>query len=268
MTDGVRSSLPTRFERPSPLTFIAYALGIALVIWAANGTDWSFSELVKGMPALADFLSRSWPPSIERFSSLSRALIETFQMAIMGTIVGVALSVPLAILAAKGLLVSPIVNWPARGLIALFRTVPDLVWALIFVIAVGLGPFAGTLAIAVDTAGFCGRFFAEAMEDIDKGPSDALRAQGVRRIDTVFCATIPAAIPAFMTTTLFALEKSTRSSVILGLVGAGGIGLELKVAMDLFDFPTAATIILMIFVLVVAVEQIGSLVRGRVIEGR
>jgi phosphonate transport system permease protein len=268
MPDGVRSSLPTRFERPSPLTFIAYALGIALVIWAANGTDWSFSELVKGMPALADFLSRSWPPSIERFSSLSRALIETFQMAIMGTIVGVALSVPLAILAAKGLLVSPIVNWPARGLIALFRTVPDLVWALIFVIAVGLGPFAGTLAIAVDTAGFCGRFFAEAMEDIDKGPSDALRAQGVRRIDTVFCATIPAAIPAFMTTTLFALEKSTRSSVILGLVGAGGIGLELKVAMDLFDFPTAATIILMIFVLVVAVEQIGSLVRGRVIEGR
>jgi phosphonate transport system permease protein len=189
-------------------------------------------------------------------------------MAIMGTIVGVALSVPLAILAAKGLLVSPIVNWPARGLIALFRTVPDLVWALIFVIAVGLGPFAGTLAIAVDTAGFCGRIFAEAMEDIDKAPSDALRAQGVRRIDTVFCATIPAAIPAFMTTTLFALEKSTRSSVILGLVGAGGIGLELKVAMDLFDFPTAATIILMIFVLVVAVEQIGSLVRGRVIEGR
>lgn len=106
------------------------------------------------------------------------------------------------------------------------------------------------------------------MEDIDKRPSDALHAQGVRRFDTVFCATVPAAIPAFLTTTLFAIEKSTRSSVILGLVGAGGIGLELKVAMDLFDFRTAATIILMIFVLVVAVEQIGSLVRGRVIKGR
>ena len=70
---------------------------------------------------------------------------------------------------------------------------PDLVWALIFVIAVGLGPFAGTLAIAIDTAGFCGRFFAEAMEDVDKGPAEALRAQGVRRIDTIFCAIIPAA---------------------------------------------------------------------------
>jgi len=95
-----------------------------------------------------------------------------------------------------------------------------------------------------------------------------MTTQGVRRIDTVFCAIIPAAMPAFLTTTLFALEKSTRSSVILGLVGAGGIGLELKVAMDLFDYPTGATIILMIFVLVVVVEQLGSLVRGRLIEGR
>jgi phosphonate transport system permease protein len=268
MIDAARHASPPRFTRPSPVSFVGYAVGIAVILWAANGTEWSFSELVSGMPALGDFLSRSWPPSFDRFGSLSRALIETFQMAILGTIVGVLLSVPLAIIAAKGLLGSRLINWPARGLIALFRTVPDLVWALIFVIAVGLGPFAGTLAIAVDTAGFCGRFFAEAMEDVDKGPPDALRAQGVRRLDTIFCAVIPAAMPAFVTTSLFALEKSTRSSVILGLVGAGGIGLELKVAMDLFDYPRAATIILMIFALVVLVEQAGSLVRDRIIEGR
>jgi phosphonate transport system permease protein len=151
--------------------------------------------------------------------------------------------------------------------IALFRTVPDLVWALLFVIAVGLGPFAGTLAIAIDTAGFASRFFAEAMEDVDKGPSEALTAQGVRRTDIVFCAIIPAALPAFITTSLFALEKSTRSSVVLGLVGAGGIGIELKVAIDMFDYPSAMTIILMIFALVVAVEQAGSFVRTRVIQG-
>jgi phosphonate transport system permease protein len=268
MTDGERLATPARFARPSPLAFLAYAVGIAVVLWAANGTEWSFSELVSGVPALADFLSRTWPPSFDRFESLSRALIETFQMAIMGTIVGVILSVPLAILAAKGLLGSRLINLPARGLIAVFRTVPDLIWALIFVIAVGLGPFAGTLAIAVDTAGFCGRFFAEAMEDVDKGPTDALRAQGVRRFDTIFCAVIPAAMPAFVTTSLFALEKSTRSSVILGLVGAGGIGIELKVSMDLFNYPRAATIILMILALVVLVEQAGSLVRGRIIEGK
>lgn len=264
--EPARRGLPQRFARPSAPAFLAYALGVAVVVWAANGAQWSFGELVIGLPALGDFFSRAWPPSFDRFGSLSRALVETFQMAIIGTLVGVILSLPLAIFAARGLTGLPFLSWPARGLVALFRTVPDLVWALIFVIAVGLGPFAGTLALAVDTAGFCGRFFAEAMEDVDKGPADSLRAQGVRRIDTIFCATIPAALPAFVTTSLFALEKSTRSSVILGLVGAGGIGLELKVAMDLFNYPRAATIILMIFVLVVAVEQAGALVRGRIIK--
>lgn len=266
--EPVRPRPPERFTRPSAIAFLIYALAVAVVVWAANGAEWSFSELVTGVPALADFLSRAWPPSLDRFGSLSRALVETFQMAIVGTLVGVVLSVPLAILGARGLTGLNWLRWPARGLVALFRTVPDLVWALIFVIAVGLGPFAGTLALAVDTAGFCGRFFAEAMEDVDRGPSDSLRAQGVRRFDTIFCATIPAALPAFVTTSLFALEKSTRSSVILGLVGAGGIGLELKVAMDLFDYPRAATIILMIFVLVVAVEQAGAMVRARIIKDR
>jgi phosphonate transport system permease protein len=105
------------------------------------------------------------------------------------------------------------------------------------------------------------------MEDVDKGPAEALQAQGVRRIDTIFCAVIPAASPAFITTTLFALEKAVRASVILGLVGAGGIGLELKVAMDMFDYPTAATIILMIFGLVVIIEQAGAYTRKRVLDG-
>jgi phosphonate transport system permease protein len=264
-TEPAKRGLPPRFHLPSAISFIGYVLGLAVLVWAVQGSGWSMTSMVDGLPALADFLSRTWPPSLARIDTLSTALVETFQMAIVGTVAGVVLSVPLAILAARGLLGGPIVNTLARGVIAFFRTVPDLVWALIFVIVVGLGPFAGTLAIAIDTAGFCGRFFAEAMEDTDKGPVESLRAQGVRRLDTIFCAVIPAAMPAFITTTLFALEKSTRSSVILGLVGAGGIGLELKVAMDMFDYPTAATIILMVFALVMVVEQVGAWARGRVI---
>ncbi len=268
MTDSARiPSLPARLERPTPIAFVAYALGIAVLVWSLDGTGWSISELAIGLPALADFFSRAFPPSLERLPSLSSALVETFQMAIAGTAVGALISIPLAVFSARGQLGSRWVNVAARAVVAVFRTVPDLVWALIFVIAVGLGPFAGTLAIAVDTAGFCGRFLAEAMEDVDKGPAEALQAQGVRRIDTIFCAVIPAASPAFITTTLFALEKSVRSSVVLGLVGAGGIGLELKVAMDMFDYPTAATIILMIFGLVIIIEQAGSYTRTRVLNG-
>lgn len=262
-----RAGSPPRFARPSVAAFAGYAAGLAVLVWAIDGSGWSTADLAAGLPALGDFLSRSWPPSLVRIDSLTTALIETFQMAIVGTVAGVLLALPLAVLAARDMLGGHVLRLLARAVVALFRTVPDLIWALIFVITVGLGPFAGTLAIAVDTAGLCGRFFAEAMEDVDKGPAEALRAQGVRRLDTGFCAIVPAATPAFITSALFALEKSVRSSVVLGLVGAGGIGLELKVAMDLFDYPTAATIILMIFVLVVAVEQVGGRARSRILAG-
>lgn len=260
-----------RASRPNALSFVAYVLLLAFVIWSFQGAGWSFESLGKGIPALADFVSRAWPPATERLHVLAAAMLQTFQMALVGTIVGVILSVPLGILAAKGLtqgFVARKILYPAsRLLIAFFRTVPDLVWALIFVITVGLGPFAGTLAIVVDTVGFCGRFFAEAMEDVDKAPSEALTAAGASRTDTIFCAVLPAAMPSFITTSLFALEKATRSSVVLGLVGAGGIGIELKVAIDFFDYQLAMTIILMIFVLVLMVERLGSLVRNRIIEG-
>ncbi|MEL7089432.1 MAG: ABC transporter permease subunit, partial [Planctomycetota bacterium] len=136
---------------------------------------------------------------------------------------------------------------------------------LVFVVAVGLGPFAGMLAIAIDTIGFCGRFFADDMEAADKGPAESLSATGARRIDVVACATVPAAMPAFISTALYALEKAVRSSTILGLVGAGGIGIELKVGFDLFDYPTAMTVILMIAVVVIAIEQLSGWARTRII---
>ena len=270
-TQTRQSRLPARLERPGAFQFTLYVGLAAFVIWSFQGAGWSFAALFSGGPAMADFLSRAWPPSMERLPQLATALLETFQMALVGTIVGIVVSLPLAILAAKGLakqtFVARVFYTASRLLIALFRTVPDLVWALIFVITVGLGPFAGTLAIAVDTVGFCGRFFAESMEDVEKGPSEALTAAGASKVDTIFCAVVPAAMPSFITTSLFALEKATRSSVVLGLVGAGGIGIELKVAMDFFDYQLAMTIILMIFVLVLCVERVGSLARNRILEG-
>jgi len=143
--------------------------------------------------------------------------------------------------------------------------VPDLVWALIFVVAVGLGPFAGTLAIMIDKIGFCGRFFAEAMEEADRNPQEALRAIGAGRVSVIAAAVLPAALPSMVNTSLFSLEKATRSSVVLGLVGAGGIGIELQVSMELFRYPEAATIIIAIFALVIAVEQCSAWMRRRLI---
>jgi phosphonate transport system permease protein len=149
--------------------------------------------------------------------------------------------------------------------VALFRTVPDLVWALLFVIAVGLGPFAGTLALVADTIGFCGRFFAEAMEEAEDGPQEALMALGASRLGVVASAVIPAVLPSMINSSLFALERAVRSSVVLGLVGAGGIGIELKVAFDMFQYDLAGTIILAIFALVLAVERLSAWARRRII---
>ena len=133
-------------------------------------------------------------------------MVETLQIAVAGAVIGVILSVPVALLAAKGLIAGPWVNQIVRTILGFIRAVPDIAWALVFVVAVGLGPFAGMLAIAIDTIGFCGRFFADDMEGIEKGPSESLSATGARKLAVVACATIPAAMPAFISTSLYALE--------------------------------------------------------------
>jgi phosphonate transport system permease protein len=256
---------PARLERPSAISFVGYAIGIAIIIWAFDGAGWSVEKIMRAPPALADFLSRSWPPSTHNFSRLSWKMIETLQIAFTGAVLGIVLSLPIALLAARGLIVGNAVNQIVRTLLGFVRAVPDIAWALVFVVAVGLGPFAGVFAITLDTIGFCGRFFADDMESADQGPAEALTATGARKIDVVACATMPAAMPAFVSTSLFAVEKAVRSSTILGLVGAGGIGIELKVGFDLFDYPTAMTVILMIAVVVIIIEQVGVIVRRKII---
>ena len=255
---------PYRFERPSALAFLAGAIALAVVVHAFSAVGISPARLMEGIPSIWRILGQMFPPDLTRLPQIGSALLETFQMALVGTTIGVALSLPMAILATRTLTPHPLVYHAARAVISFCRTVPDLVWALLFVIAVGLGPVAGTLAIAVDCVGFCGRFFAEAMEETDPGPREALTALGASRTGIVFSAVVPQAMPSFIATALFALEKATRSSVVLGLVGAGGVGIELKVAMDLFSYDLAATIILAVFALVVLVEQVGARLRARI----
>jgi phosphonate transport system permease protein len=263
MADATR--LPARLERPSAAAFLGYAAAATILVLSLDGAGWSFDKIASSGPRIADFLDRSWPPAVDSLDRLGWKMVETLQIAVAGTALGILLSLPVALFAARGMFAGPVVNWAVRTMLGFIRAVPDLAWALVFVVAVGLGPFAGMLAIMMDTLGFCGRFFADDMEDADQGPAEALGATGARRLDVAAAAVVPAAMPAFVSTSLFALEKAVRSSTILGLVGAGGIGMELKVGFDLFDYPTAMTVILMIAVVVVLVEQLGGLLRRRII---
>lgn len=259
------SILPARFERPGLVSFVAMVVAAALILSSLRGTGFSLGDLVSGLPQMGRILGEMFPPSLDRLDRVSLAVLETLHMALAGTVIGALIAVPLAVLAARNLTIHPIAYHGARAVIALCRTVPDLVWALFFVAAVGLGPFAGTLAIMVDKIGFCGRFFAEAMEETDRGPQEALRSLGASRGAIVAAAVLPATFPSLINTTMFALEKAARASVVLGLVGAGGIGIELQVSMDMFRYDEAATIIGAIFVLVLLVERLSAEIRLRVI---
>ena len=261
-------SPPPRFARRGPVEYAGLLVASLLILWSLAATAPSFGSLSRGVTRLfapSGLLMQMFPPDFSRAVPIGWKLLETLQMAVAGCVLGLVFAVPFAILATDRLSPHPVLRAVARAVIALFRTVPDLVWAIVFIIVVGLGPAAGVLAIMVDKIGFAGRFFAEAMEETDPGPQDALRAIGATRLGIIGSAVLPACLPSFTATSLFALEKSVRGSAALGLVGAGGIGVDLKVAFDLFNYDEALAIILMMFALVVAVEQSSGWIRRRLI---
>lgn len=256
----------SRFSGVKVIPTILFCGFLLVFLWSLNGAGISLTELIGGIPNMGVIASEMVPPDTGRIWPMFLSLVTTLQMALVGTVVGVILSLPFAILAARNTTPLPLVYVCARGLISLFRTVPDIAWALFFVASVGLGPFAGTLALVIDTIGFCARFFAESLEETDPGPNQALQTLGARPIDRIICCQIPMALPGMINASLFALEKAVRSSVILGLVGAGGIGVELAVSMEMFRYDQAMTIILMIFVLVISVEQFSAYARKSILE--
>lgn len=255
--------LPPRYVRPGWKS-LALTLAFAVFfLWSLSGAGLSLPALLSGLPNMGQIAGEMVPPAGDRLLPMADALLVTFQMALVGTVIGVILSVPMAILAARNTAPHPWIRHGVRSLVSFFRTVPDLAWALFFVASVGLGTFAGTLTIIVDTIGFCARFFAESMEEVDPGPNEALASIGASPLDRIAVALIPGALPGMVNTSLFSLEKAVRSSVVLGLVGAGGIGAELAVSMSMFRYDQAATIILMVFLLVFLVEQLSSRLRER-----
>lgn len=257
---------PVRMRKPGSFTYVVLVAVAALVThgWS-SGAKVDLAGLPDGVARLGDFLAQAVPPDLSRLGPILKALLVTFEMALLGTIIGVVLSVPMAVAAARNTSPHPAFYTAARGLISVFRTIPDLIWGIIFVVAVGLGPEAGVLAIAADVMGFCGRFFAESIEEIDAGVIDGLRATGASRSAVVAGAVLPSSLPSFVATSMFALESSTRSSVVLGLVGAGGIGIELTVSMQLLRYDEALTIIGAVFLVVIAVERLSSVIRRKLI---
>jgi phosphonate transport system permease protein len=272
MSDMTVQGLSSTAEPPSPMRSVAgralpfFGVFVFLVLLgqAALVVHARPQDLIDGASGIADILSRSYPPDFSKLGAMVWPSLETIDIAFFGTVVGVVLALPLAVLAARNTSPARPLYAAARAIIALCRSVPDLVWALIFVTAVGLGPFPGALAISVHSIGMLGRLFAEVIEDIDMGPVEALTMTGATRMQVFSHAVAPGVLPSLLGIALYRFDENIRSSLVLGFVGAGGIGFELLTAMNLFQYRTVSLLLLITFILVIAAERFSAMVRARV----
>ena len=238
-------------------------LGISIVGQALIVVEARPQDLITGVHGMADLIWRAIPPDFSRLPSTFWPTLQTVDIALFGTMVGIVIALPLALLAAANMTPSRYVYYGARGIIGFTRAVPDLVWALLFVTAVGLGPFPGGLALGVHSVGMLGRLFAETIEQMDMAPIEALELTGARRIQVFRHGIIPTILPALLGISLYRLDENIRSSLVLGFVGAGGIGFQLLTAMNLFQYQEVSLLLIIIFVIVLAAERISAALRER-----
>lgn len=259
-TSAAERKPASRTLRNAAIGFIAAALfAQALYVVQARPQD-----LVTGAHGMADIISRAMPPAFDQFVPNLWPVLETVDLALFGTVFGVLMAFPLAVLAAANVTPARPLYHIARGLIGVSRAVPDLVWALLFVTAVGLGPFPGALALAVHSVGMLGRLFSEVIEDMDMGPVEALTLTGAGRLQVFSHAVVPGVLPSLLGISLYRFDENLRSSLVLGFVGAGGIGFQLLTAMNLFQYRTVSFLLIVTFVLVAGAERASAWLRGRV----
>ncbi len=236
------------------------ALGAAYVV-SFRLTDVDLARLVKGLSTMAEWAGRAWPPTAREFPVILQRTGETVAIALIGTTLAAVIALVFCVPAARNLTPSWLVRLPARLVLNTLRGVDSFVFALLFVAAVGLGPFAGMLGIALHTSGSIGKLFAEAIEGLPPGPLEAAELTGASRLKTVSYALLPDALPSLASVGLYMFEFNIRSSIVLGVVGAGGIGQQLRNSIELLDFPRLLTIVLVILVLVTAVDQLSGRLR-------
>nr|WP_196837215.1 phosphonate ABC transporter, permease protein PhnE [Zhihengliuella flava] len=262
MTEADRLRLSRPFQAPGVSGILSLVVVAGVLLWSVNGAGFSLAKLIDGAPRMADYVSRMWPPNFEKIGIIVELLIETLQMAVIGTLLGALLSLVIAFGAASN--IAP--KWLytiTRMVLNILRSIPELIFALMFVSAVGLGPFAGVLAIIVGSVGSIGKVYAESMEAVPKPPLQALRSTGASRGQIIRFGVLPQASPLLVSYTLLLFEGNVRGATVLGLVGAGGIGLELTNAMRMYDYGHMFAIVLSIIVLVTLIDRGSALIRKK-----
>ena len=238
----------------------ALAAVYAACVWVVQP---DLARLWAGLPRLAGWLSGAFPPDFSGLADLGRRAAETVAIATLGTTLAALLALPLAVMAARPGAPLPALYHPARALLDALRGVDGFVFALVFVAAVG--PFAGTLGIALHSAGSVGKLWSEALEAADLAAVEAALAAGASRAQAAAAVLIPETLPQTASAALYVWEFNIRASTVLGLVGAGGLGQELKNAVDLLDFARVVAVLAIVVALVLAADRLSAALRRRLL---
>ncbi len=263
-----RETWRRRTPRHTLLLWVGWLGLVALTLWCwqvmTRDTIWFF--VADAPKQAADIGARMWPPRLSYLPELLLPLWDTLNMATLGTMLGVALALPVAFMAARNTSPSVRILRPfALFLIVASRSINSLIWALLLVAIMGPGLLAGVIAIALRSVGFIGKLLYEAIEEVDAAPVEAVTATGAGRAQVLDYAIVPQVLPAFFGITVFRWDINIRESAILGLVGAGGLGLKLQSSLNVLAWPQVTMILLVILATVVLSEWVSAKVRQAII---
>lgn len=261
---GRRWKRPPLFIRSFSLRVVVYGGCLLYLVLAIGGLDVNWTRVVEGLDRGARFVQSFLQPDFtSRSRDIYNGFVESLTMTLTSTVAGVILSIPIGIGAARNIAPMPI-YMVCRAIIAVSRSFQEIIVAILFVAMFGFGPFAGFLTLAFATIGFMGKLLAEDIEDIDEAQAEAMRATGASWWQVLNYGIQPQVMPRLVGLSMYRLDINFRESAVIGIVGAGGIGATLNVAMDRYEYDTAAAILILIILVVLASEYVSSALRKRI----
>jgi phosphonate transport system permease protein len=267
-TEAVMPARPVEPLGPKIFRWVVIIGVIGPLIWSAMGLGVSWDRVLNAPARIWRIVSAMFPPNLspEVVQRAMPKVMESLLIAWVGTMIAAVISLPLALLAARNVankVVSPFI----RGLFIVIRTIPEIVLAMFLIPVAGLGPWVGTLAIGIHSVGTLGKLSTEVIEGIDQGPVDAVAGVGGGRFSGIRFGVLPQVMPTILAYWLYRFEINVRASAVIGIVGAGGIGLELQQQLGFGDFPRVGTVLLLVIGVVLASDTISSRLRRRIITG-
>lgn len=251
-------------ERPGVLYYVAWGAVIALLAWSWHGAEIRPLDLARDSGNIGTYAKEFFPPDFRDWRIYVREMIVTVHIAIWGTLLAVVAAIPMGLLSASN--VAPAwIHQPVRRLMDACRAINEMVFAMLFIVAVGLGPFAGVLALTVHTTGTLAKLFSEAVEAIDPRPVEGIRATGAHKLVEVLYGIVPQVMPLWLSFTLYRFESNVRSASVVGMVGAGGIGVVLFEVIRGFEYAQTCAVLLILIVSVSLIDLASAALRKRFI---